>query len=323
MKQLLIIGAGQLGSRHLQGLLKLSGTNNLYVVDPFEEALSVAATRATEIHHNHFIFFKKSLDELPNTFDLVIVATNSLVREKITFQLLSDFEIRFLILEKVLFPNLEAYKNISDVLQMNGTPCWVNHPRRMFHHYQQIKEKLAANEPIVFQAIGRNWGLGCNSLHLLDIFTYLDGSAVQSINVDLLDNAIQESKRAGYIEFTGTLNGVFSSGNAFQITSWRGDFSPLTVTVFQSANRFIVQEGGAVQVLHLAQGENYKTQTLPFDSKYQSDLTTTIALNLFETDNCDLPKYEEARMVHEPFLKALLKKYNQITNRESHICPIT
>ena len=42
MKISLIIGAGQLGSRHLQGLLKLTQEQVVYVLDPSNDSLSIA-----------------------------------------------------------------------------------------------------------------------------------------------------------------------------------------------------------------------------------------------------------------------------------------
>lgn len=323
MKQLLVVGAGQLGSRHLQGLLKMPGRNQIYIVDPLKQSLDAARESTKEIEHRHETFFLKTLSELPISFDLAIVATNSLVREKVTSQLLLDFRITFLILEKVLFPDLEAYKKIGEQLKNSQTICWVNHPRRMFQHYKEIKNKFVANEPSVFYGFGGNWGLGCNGLHLLDIFSYLDGSKLQSISIDFLDDEIHASKREGFIEFTGTLLGKFSSGNTFQITSLKGDFTPLTVAILQSTRRHIVQEGGTSQVIQLEEYSDFKVDCQTFVPKYQSTLTTDLAAQLFDYANCDLPRFEEARLVHENFLSALLKKYNQITFRENSICPIT
>jgi pyrroline-5-carboxylate reductase len=44
-----IIGAGELGSRHLPGLLQYEPIQEIYVVDPSETALQIAQSRAAEI----------------------------------------------------------------------------------------------------------------------------------------------------------------------------------------------------------------------------------------------------------------------------------
>ncbi|MCV3262394.1 Gfo/Idh/MocA family oxidoreductase [Vibrio harveyi] len=46
---LLIIGAGQLGSRHLQALAQLDDKFSIYVLDPFEQSLEVAKQRYQEV----------------------------------------------------------------------------------------------------------------------------------------------------------------------------------------------------------------------------------------------------------------------------------
>lgn len=49
MYNIIIIGAGQLGSRHLQGVLKSTYALNVTVVDPSEESLNTARERAEKI----------------------------------------------------------------------------------------------------------------------------------------------------------------------------------------------------------------------------------------------------------------------------------
>ena len=49
MFKILLIGAGQLGSRHLQGLLKFQKKQFIYVLDRSEDSLTVAKKRAAEI----------------------------------------------------------------------------------------------------------------------------------------------------------------------------------------------------------------------------------------------------------------------------------
>ena len=50
MKTIVVIGAGQLGSRHLQALSKVNFKTTIEVVDPFESSLVVAKGRFNENH---------------------------------------------------------------------------------------------------------------------------------------------------------------------------------------------------------------------------------------------------------------------------------
>ena len=53
---------------------------------------------------------------------------------------------------------------------------------------------------------GENWGLSCNSLHFIDLICYLTDSNIISINTSGVSDKIMSSKRAGFIEFTGSID---------------------------------------------------------------------------------------------------------------------
>lgn len=323
INRVLVIGAGQLGSRHLQGLVKYSRAMEIYVLDPSQDSLKIAQEREQEITHKHTVTYSQSWESLPDFFDLVIVATNANVREAITIRLLENHKVRFLILEKVLFQELGAYERVEQLLVKNNVVTFVNHPRRMFQSYKAVKETLTPNTRGVYSIVGGNWGLGCNALHFLDLFVYLSGKKILDVDVDSVDNQLIESARKGFFEFTGTLTGRLEDGSFFTITSFKGDASPATVTVFNNEQRFVIQEGGTPQIYALSKQSLFKSENNDFRIQYQSDLTTEIVKELFEENRCSLPSYEEARHSHELFINALLEKYNMITGQESVILPIT
>ena len=79
----LIIGAGQLGSRHLQGLLKFDKEQIIYVLDTSVSSLDIAKERASEVESKHTIRYLTNWDSIPSELDLVIVATGASVRSKV------------------------------------------------------------------------------------------------------------------------------------------------------------------------------------------------------------------------------------------------
>lgn len=323
MKTSLIIGAGQLGSRHLQGLVKYKRILEIYVLDLSINSLKIAQEREREISHNHKIIYTQSWEVLPDFFDLVIIATNANIREAVINKLLINHKIRFLILEKVLFQELEAYKRVHDLLAQHNVITYVNHPRRMFESYINIKEKVDINSQSVYCVVGGNWGIGCNALHFLDLFIYLSGKKLKDINADNIEDDLLDSSRIGHVEFTGTLTGHLSDNSFFSITSLRGESSPIMVTVLNNIHRYFVQEGGTPRIYEIVKDNLYKMENFDFRAQYQSELTTNIVIELLENDFCILPTYDEARHTHELFLKSMLEKYNKMTGLNSEILPIT
>lgn len=323
MKTCLIIGAGQLGSRHLQGLVKYKGEMDVYVLDPSLKSLEIATEREREISHSHKVIYTQSWDVVPVSLDMVIIATSANIRESVINQLLLKRKVCFLILEKVLFQELDAYKRVSDLLVKHNVVTFVNHPRRMFESYQKLKDNLKKGKQNVYQVAGGNWGIGCNALHFLDLFVYLSDERLQEINLDYVDDEILSSSRPGFIEFTGTITGRLSDGSFFSINSLEGEVSAISITIFNEEDRFIIQEGGTPRIYELSKKDSFKLVEQDFNLEYISGITGKLAIDLFEKGNCSLPTFNDARHTHELFIKAMLEKYNKITGLQSQILPIT
>lgn len=324
MKINLVIGAGQLGSRHLQGLLKLDIDQTIYVLDPSTQSLDIARQRATEIPNNHTVNYLTSWDELPTSFDLVIIATNANVRRQLVLKLLNEFKVHNLVLEKVLFQDMQSYTDVSEIIKEKDVPVWVNHPRRMFGHYEKIKQAIAsANKSIAMHVTGTNWGLGCNGLHFVDLFAFLCGSSVTDISAEWVDDQVLESKRPGYIEFTGTIKGQMQNSSYFSISSLKGNSDLLTVIISAGDESWTINEAANAGLSYQKAGSFDSDYKEALAGGFQSSLTTRVAQEIFAGGTCSLPTYEEARTAHEPFVKALLTKYIDITGVETDICPIT
>ena len=120
MSKVALIGAGQLGSRHLQGLAKSSIEFSIEVVEPFQKSREVAKQRYEEIETNpkvKSIDFFESIDQLSSKIEIVIIATNADVRSKIVKELLLKKSVKNLILEKVLFQTVEEYHDVEKLLK--------------------------------------------------------------------------------------------------------------------------------------------------------------------------------------------------------------
>jgi predicted dehydrogenase len=323
MKNIAIIGAGQLGSRHLQGLVKYVEKLNIYVLDPSLESLKIAQERENEITHSHEVSYSQQWDILPEDLDIVVIATSANVREALIDQLLLKHKVNFLILEKVLFQELEAYERINKLLLKYNVTTYVNHPRRMFDSYKNLKVILTSGKQNIFNVVGGNWGLGCNALHFLDLFIYLSEEKLSEFSTSDIDDKLLDSNRKGFVEFTGTMTGRLSKGSLFSISSLDNEFSSITVTISNDEERFVVQEGGTPKIYELSKKESFNLITHDFNVEYQSALTCKIVSELLKNGVCSLPTYDEARHTHELFIRGMLEKFNAINGLQATILPIT
>lgn len=313
-----IIGAGQLGSRHLQGLKKAQIPMNIYVLDASEESLAICEQRYNEIAENELVetvLFTTQWETLPDNIDIAIVATGSKPRCAIIHELVEKHHCRQLILEKFLFPKMSQYDEISQLFQKYEVKAWVNCTRRYFSCYQQLRALLINDGPMQFVFEGKNWGLCCNSIHFIDLFSFLGGIDRIQFDCSGIDPILYESKRHGYIEMTGTINGVTDNQSSIQISSYADsvgigkmiiESQHHIVEIFEGQNRMIVD------------GEERK-MNIPF----QSEITGSFIEELLRNHKLAIPSYEESALLHQQILPYFQDIYNKITDTQSDLCPIT
>lgn len=318
MKKVSIIGSGQLGSRHLQGLKTAQTEMEIWVIDANIKSLTVAKERcdAVEATTPKKVHYAQTIEELPEEIDLVIIATGSKPRASIIKSLLSRCNVKNLVLEKVLFPMLSDYDDIGNLLIEKNVKCWVNCPRRMYGMYKMIEAIIDKSKPITMIYGEENWGLCCNSIHEIDIFMYLTGEDSYTINTSLLNTEIEASKRSGYIEMTGCLKVTTPKGNELILTSENGFTGKPGITIINGPTKLFIDETHGFW--------NEGEERHEFKMPYQSQLSGVLADEVLIKGNCSLSTFEQSTSYHKPFIAALLEKYNIIINdKDNKLLPIT
>ena len=324
MKNIAIIGSGQLGSRHLQGLALIDIPVNIHVLDTNLASLQVAEERYNQVAVNDNIksvLFLQSIDDLPNNLDLVIIATNANVRCLIIKDLLARKTVHNFVLEKVVFQNVSDFEDVSKLFEDKGIKAWVNCARRMFPFYKDLKLKLADDGPISISVQGGNWGLACNSIHYFDLLAYLANSTKLSVCTDFLDREILDSKRPSYIELSGLLLGKIE-GNRISLYSGKNEGSDIMTIKSDSYLLLIDESSGLVKISDLESNWEWREESLKIIS-FQSELSHLFAKDILLNRNCQLSTLDESYQLHEPFLNEIIGLYNNITNSDIKSCPIT
>ena len=321
MHKIIIIGAGELGSRHLQSLVNVAQKIEIEVVDTSLESLENAKKRFNDVN-SHFkveISFKTKISDLSKNIDIAIIATNSKVRKLVIQQLVSHATVKYLILEKVLFTKVIDYDEISQLLRINKVKTWVNCPRRMMQVYQNLKKEITGT--IQLSVTGSNWGLGCNGIHFLDLFAFLSNSKKIVLTNNLIDETIIESKRKGFDEFTGTITGE-SENNTFQITSLSSGNSPISVTIMTQNTCYQIQEGPTGTLIKRNLENQLYLEEQKFSMPFQSQLTNIVVDQLIENGDCNLTTLEESSNLHLEFLSNFISLL-QNKNKTIDECLIT
>ena len=321
MFQIAIIGAGQLGSRHLQGLARVLCACEITVVDPSPASLAVAQQRFEEMPANgaiRAVRYATAIELLPVALDYVIVATAADVRLPVLKSLLAHCTVRFLLLEKVLFQGLDEYPEAEALLKAHGVPTWVNCPRRIFPLYQEVRAFFGGEPLQSLDVNGGNWGLGCNSIHFLDVFGMLTAELPTVLTGADLDKNLIPSKRKNFMEFTGSLRGRFGAAR-FALTSGADSAAKILVTIRSETRTCVIDEGGGLAFFWDGTRWEQRSFKLPF----LSELATSVATDILTVGTCGLPTYDISQAYHLPLLTVLGSHAAAAQGSPANHCPIT
>ncbi|NBW64684.1 hypothetical protein EBR44_02790 [bacterium] len=302
-----VVGAGQLGSRHLQGLSKLTLPCEIDIVDPSAASLETAKGRYAEMPASvgvRAVRYHQSIAELPTALDLVIIATSADIRLTVLEAILQRASVRLMLIEKVLFQRPEAYERAEQLLRERGVRAWVNCPRREYPVYQELLSHFAAFPPTYAQVYGGDWGLGCNGVHFLDLFAMCFGAAAVTIDTAALDTTLPMSRRAGFREFTGTLRASTAAGGRMELTSLAGSTMRLLIT-FRSERATCIVDESAGKVFLAVDGAEGGWSERSFRAPFLSELVAPVVTRMLEHGESHLPTFAESTAYHLPFVRTL------------------
>lgn len=324
MYKIAIIGAGELGSRHLQGVLKIQIPVVVYVIDKSLNSLKKAKERANEIQSNNNIkdvTYLQSIEQIKDEIDVCIIATTANVRFEVLNEILFNLKVNYLILEKFLFQKLEDYHLAESLINTSVKKAWVNCPRRLFPIYEEIKKMINPNEPIIYTAIGGEWGLASNSIHLLDSLNYLN--SVDDFNFNYSPNIeVVKGKRDGTYEIYGSLIGSQSNGSEFFVHCKKNNNANLRIQILTNKYFWEIDETNGI-LYTSSSSDRFERKTSQFIFPYQSDLTNLVCEEILLSGNSRLPSFEISKNIHLGLFDIFLEIFQSKIDSELVFCPIT
>tara|TARA_B100000315_G_scaffold167923_1_gene156430 strand:- start:803 stop:1783 length:981 start_codon:yes stop_codon:yes gene_type:complete len=321
-----IIGAGQIGSRHLQALCHLEEPTRIDLVDPSDESLQTARDRYEQVisadKQGSELYCHYSQDDLPDTLDIVIVATNSAVREKVIKDVIQKHAVKNLILEKVLFQKKNHYIEIDTFLKESSIPTWINCWMRTTDLYKQIRSVINLNNLIQMKIKGSKWGIGSNSIHFMDLFSYFsECNDFKFVEVQL-DNMVLDSKRKGYKEFMGRLEGRNSRGDSLELICKNEEEGPYTIEIQNGQEEYFLTFN-SLDHIDFKSSNGLSSRIGKATLPYQSKMTNIWVKDILTKGSCDLPTYSSFMNLHLEVIRVFTDHLKKITGKEINACPIT
>lgn len=315
--RLLLIGAGELGSRHLQSMVSVTGCC-IDVVEPDNVSVEKARQRLAQVPNGaRAVRFLQSISQLSSEYDFALIATGAAVRFELSQALLRHSKVHYLVLEKVLFQRPEHYAQMQLLIDQYQVKAYVNCPRRCYPLYQQLKNFIST--PLRMQVQGNLWGMACNSIHFIDLVSFLTSESLLSVDTSRLGPSLP-SKRVSYLEVSGHLTCSFSQGSTLNLYCSTDEQAPISVKIeagYESACFKIDEVNGYVR-----KKGRLEPVFCGLPMLYQSQLTSNIVSDLLSSGRCILTPFAESSALHMPFIQALLTYFQQDSAGLEH-CPIT
>ena len=264
------------------------------------------------------ISYFKSISELPTSLNLVIIATTANIRREVIENMLDQKTIKYLILEKIVFQKSDDFLPIQALFNKMCTRAWINCTRRLYPFYKDLKKEL--NGQIVKIAVkGCNWGMACNSIHMIDLLVFLTGQTDIEFDAEHLDNTIYPSKREGFRELRGKLIVSTGRGDILEMLDQNSFGANHEISIATSKIKFIINESKGLVVHQSDMGVQENNITIP----YESELTGQLTDQIIDIGQSNLTPYTECMQYHIPMLDAFNAHFSKVMGRVIQACPIT
>lgn len=311
-----LVGLGNIGFRHLQGLAHIAGEISVKGHDPSPAAVAKASA------------FWDGLPDSEGRFETAthftpaaacILATPADGRLELLDRILAEAAPSVVLLEKVVFNRPSDFDAARRLLNDRDVRAYVNCPRRLWPVYQHLRAQLRDSGPIAMTVEGRGIGLACNTVHYLDLLQFLTGEqAIRADNSAL--SAPWESKRPGFFEVWGAVTFSTSRGDTLQIRVLPEQDNDAVLSVAQDGRVWTLSEPGGALARHDGEGQQFGRPP------YQSELSGIIVSGLLTQDHpggVPLSSFEESAAAHAALFESLNAAFNEAGLLSNGRLPIT
>lgn len=325
--RVLIVGCGQVGSRHLQAVASLPEVGEVEVVDPRPEVLALGRVRLDEVLNRRptaTFRWLTSLESATPGGDLCIVATQADVRCQLVREVTETLGYSQFLLEKMVAQSVRDYEALMDFSKREGLSVWVNCKARAHPSHRRVKACLDPAEPIVFSVVGGNHGLVNNGVHAADLFTFYDGASQIESMGSQIDPILHPSKRGnGIFDLSGTLHGFTEKGSQFMLSFGRDHDGPVLFSVTSRRYRAVVDD----MMKWFCESDadsGWTWRQVPFKANLVvSNMTRAFASDILASKHCELPTLEECFPAHRFILAELSPHFNRLLDMRGDCCPVT
>ncbi|MBL4720696.1 MAG: hypothetical protein JKY20_06155 [Alphaproteobacteria bacterium] len=177
---------------------------------------------------------------------MAVLATSASGRLQLLQQIV-DAGVTSILTEKILFQSVEEYRVACALVETAKVDVRAHVPYRYVDQIKALK-RLHEGEPIHLNVRVGDRGLGCNGVHFIDLFQYLAGSEIISLNTTI-DFPLQKNRRdASLVEFSGAVSAKTRSNAILNLEFQKGDDDLSEITVQSGSHKTVIRfDDGSVE----------------------------------------------------------------------------
>ena len=211
-KNILIIGCGNIGFRHVQSLIKNNNINKIYIYDIDFCSYDIVRSKLKTYKNKINFIYNFNKIKIKNFF--LVIFSNYAKGRYLSFKLIDQkFKVQYYLIEKIVENNLSAIEKFKK----NKKIKFVNLPMRMMRPFKLIN-KIFSGQVIDCIYHGTKWNLLSNSLHYINFVSHITQSKIEEINIVKIGKPYK-TKRPGQVDFFGKIFVKYSNGSTLFLNS--------------------------------------------------------------------------------------------------------
>lgn len=211
-----IIGLGRMGRRHIHVAQNL-GFEVVGIYDFFQGAIDETLKEFPALADKVFSSAEALLDE--SGAELLTVSTTAPSHAAFVCRAATR-GVRYILCEKPMAVSLAEADEMAAVCAENGVVLGINHQMQFMEQYTRIREMIASGQYGELRSItvhACNYGLAMNAVHYFEMFRYMTGENLQSVQCWIDNEKVPNPRGAQYSDYSGQLRGLSASGVRFNL----------------------------------------------------------------------------------------------------------
>tara|TARA_B100000315_G_scaffold258428_1_gene310481 strand:- start:4106 stop:5143 length:1038 start_codon:yes stop_codon:yes gene_type:complete len=325
--RVLVVGSGEIGTRHLQAVASLSEVSEIEVVDPRAASLQLGQERLaaiSDLNPSCQIRWLTSIDEACFGGGLCIVATQAEGRYEIVRDVVKKLNYQSFLLEKVVTQSLTDYERLLALSEERHLNVWINCKTRAYPFHKRAIAKFDPQDPIQFFVNAGNHGLAVNGIHSIDLFTFYDRCSSLMSTSAYIDPTLHPSKRGNHVfDLSGILEARSEKGSRM-VVSYAHDHLASDIYVVSSKQyRFVLDHTNRWAFESDAE-TGWVLRPVAFEGDLRiSHMSKAFVSDILSKGVCDLPTLHDCYIAHEFMFSVLQPEFSVLMGQRLKQCPIT